>query len=279
MNLISFMSANFVARQLNYNMPLNQWMAGDAATQAWFRPLESFEQRFDELLGEVAALGFTAIDIWLAHLHPNWATTDHIALAQTLLAKHNLQVASLAGGFGNTRDEVECSCLLANALGTTVLGGGSGLLTADRKLLVAILKHHGVRLGLENHPEKSAQELSEKINASDATGDDNSGEGTIGAAVDTGWFGTQGFDAALGLLELRDHLFHVHLKDVRAVGGHETCKLGKGIVHIRQCVEALQRLGYTGAISIEHEPEHFDPREDCRAGLKQVQRWLAEGNQ
>jgi L-ribulose-5-phosphate 3-epimerase len=84
MNLISFMSANFVARQLNYNMPLNQWAVGDGATQAWFRPLESFEQRFDELLGEVAALGFTAIDIWLAHLHPNWATRDHIAVATCL---------------------------------------------------------------------------------------------------------------------------------------------------------------------------------------------------
>jgi L-ribulose-5-phosphate 3-epimerase len=272
MNVISFMSANFVARQLNYNMPLNQWMAGDRATQEWFRPLESFEQRFDELLGEVAALGFSAIDIWLPHLHPNWATSEHIATAQLLLTKHNLQVASLAGGFGNTRDEVERSCLLANALGTTVLGGNSGLLKTDRKLLVAILKHHGVRLGIENHPEKTPQELLEKINASA----DHSGEGTIGAAVDTGWFGTQGFDAALALLELRAHLFHIHLKDVRALGGHETCRLGKGVVPIRQCIQTLRRLDYTGALSVEHEPEHFDPREDCRAGLKQLQRWLAE---
>jgi hypothetical protein len=33
----------------------------------------------------------------------------------------------------------------------------------------------------------------------------------------------------------------------------------------------LQRLGYAGAIAVEHEPETFDPTEDIRA----MREWLA----
>ena len=41
MNTISFMSANYVARQVNYQMT-EGWMQGDAAPNAYFRPLDTF---------------------------------------------------------------------------------------------------------------------------------------------------------------------------------------------------------------------------------------------
>ena len=65
---LSFVTANFVARQLDYRMEKG-WMQGDDATQAWFSPLATFAERFDAMLGEVKALGFSAIDLWAAHLH------------------------------------------------------------------------------------------------------------------------------------------------------------------------------------------------------------------
>jgi L-ribulose-5-phosphate 3-epimerase len=265
-NQISFMSANFVARQLNYQMT-EGWAQGDRATNAYFQPIDTFAQRFAALLAEIQTMGFTALDLWLPHLNPHWATTEHIATAQELLAQHGLTVTSLAGGFGATRTEVEASCRLAQALGTTILGGNSGLLATDRALLVAILHDHGVRLGIENHPEKTPQELLAKIG--------DSGDGVIGACVDTGWFGTHGFDAAFALVELRNHLVHIHLKDVLAAGGHESCRYGRGVVPIRLCLDTLDRIGYTGPISVEHEPEHGDPTEDCKANLRMVRRWLS----
>ena len=33
---------------------------------------------------------------------------------------------------------------------------------------------------------------------------------------------------------------------------------------MRECVRALEQIGYEGAISIEHEPETFDPTDDLR---------------
>lgn len=265
MKPISFMSANFVARQVNYHMT-DGWMQGDRATNDYFRPLATFAARFDLLLNEVAELGFQAIDIWTGHLNPLWATAEHVAIAKDLLNKHQLQLASLAGGFGSTAAEFARSCQIANELGTSVLGGGAALLTTDRASVLNILAEHKVRLGLENHPEKTPQILRSKI------GDDH--RGLLGACVDTGWFGTQGYDAAQALSELADSLVHVHLKDVLAAGAHQTCRFGLGVVPIERCVQTLQQIGYQGGLSIEHEPEEYDPRPDCAAGLRMVQGWI-----
>jgi sugar phosphate isomerase/epimerase len=268
MNTLSFMTANYVARQLDYNMT-EGWMQGDRATNDYFRPLETYAQRLEAMLGEIQALGFTAIDLWLAHLHFSWAAAEHIAIARTLLQSFGFSVSSLAGGFGATRAEFEAVCRMAAELHAPVLGGNTALLQNDRASMVDILADHGLVFGLENHPEKNAAEILAKIG--------DGAEGRIGVCLDTGWFGTYGYDAAQAIAEIGSHLAHVHLKDVLAAGSHETCRYGRGCVPIQACVAALRRTGYAGGISIEHEPEHYNPNEDCRANLLMVQGWLADG--
>jgi L-ribulose-5-phosphate 3-epimerase len=265
-NTISFMTANFVARQVNYHMT-GGWSQGNDATDDYFRPIATFAERFDIYLADVRRMGFNAIDLWIPLLNPAWATDDHINQAARILQSHNMPVVSLAGGFGASPAEFEASCRLAKALNIPVLGGMTPLVMQDRPAVVGLLKEYDLKLGIENHPEKTPQELLDRIGTD--------GEGVIGTAVDTGWFGTHDYDAALALRELRDHLFHVHLKDVLAPGGHETCRYGRGCVPIEACVEALKEIGYTGAISVEHEPESFDPTEDCIACREMLEGWLA----
>src|SRR4029453_15511263 len=93
----------------------------------------------------------------------SWATDEHIALAQQELADRQLPVTSLAGWFGSTRDEFERSCALAVALGAQVLGGRTAMLEKDRPFAIATLKRHGLRLGIENHPEKTPDDLLAQI--------------------------------------------------------------------------------------------------------------------
>jgi sugar phosphate isomerase/epimerase len=123
-----------------------------------------------------------------------------------------------------------------------------------------------VRFGYENHPERTSAELLDKI------GDED--EDVIGACLDTGWFGTYGYDAAQALREVGPRLIYLHLKDVAAKGGHDTVRLGTGVVPVKACVQVVKELGYKGGISIEHEPEHFNPDEDVKAGLELVREWL-----
>src|SRR5919199_3733044 len=206
-NPISLMSPISVARQVGYHMT-EGWGRGERATNAYFRPLETFGQRFEDLLTAVRAMGFDTIDIWTAHLNWAWATDRHIAIARDLLERHALAVASLAAGFGATADEFEAACRLAVALHTKVLGGSAPFYDAQREAAIATLDRHDLKLGIENHP---GVETPEQMLAKLGDG----GRGRIGTTVDTGWYGTVGLDAAPAIEQLGADVFHVHLKDVR----------------------------------------------------------------
>jgi sugar phosphate isomerase/epimerase len=185
-----------------------------------------------------------------------------------LLDQHGLKVTSLAGGLGSTLEELEANCRLADALKIPLLAGRmTPELANSQTAVLSILQRYDLKWGLENHPEKDAAELLAQL------GDD--AHGRIGVALDTGWFGTQGYNAAEAILELQAHLLGLHLKDVLAPGGHDTCRYGQGCVPIEACVKALKQLGYDGVITIEHEPALFDPSEDLRANLKLLKTWLA----
>jgi L-ribulose-5-phosphate 3-epimerase len=267
-NTVSFISANFVARELGYNMT-EGWMQGDAATQAFYAPLETFGERFDAMLAEVAAMGFTAIDLWGAHLNPAWVSDAHLQIARGLLDAHGLKVTALAAWSGSL-EQLEGFCRVAVAVGSPVIGGGAPLLKEFRSEAVTMLKKYNIKLALENHPEKTSAEMFAQI----ADG----GDGMIGTACDTGWWGTQGYDAAQAIRELKGHLMAVHLKDIQAAGAHDTCKFGLGVVDIQACVQAMREIGYTGPIGIEHEPEHHDPTQDILQSKAMLETWMKGGN-
>lgn len=278
MNLLSFMTANFVARELNYDMR-NGWGSGDAAAQNWFKPLPTFKERFGQMLDEIVALGYKRVDLWTAHLHWEWTTPAHLGAARECLQARGLTVASYAGHFGDSVAEFEAACLLCTALDIPILGGGSGLLQTDRPAMVRLLRKHGRLLAIENHPETSARALLDTIGESDTD--------VLGLAVDTGWFATQGADVVACLREAMPRVRHIHLKDVlppaAAVSGypfrdmgHETCCLGDGVVPVREVLALLQQGGYRGDISIEHEPEVGSPHAACQVSRERVEGWMKE---
>jgi sugar phosphate isomerase/epimerase len=258
-NRIAFMTANYVARETGYAM--QGWGHGDRETQAAFAPLPTYRERLRELLAGIRALGFDTIDLWGAHLGPDWATDEHVSVAVDELGRSGLGVSTYATWIGPSN--VERSSEIARGLGTSVIGGG---FSGEVEELVPILRRHGVVLAVENHPEKTPAEVLEKIGR---------GEGTLAATVDTGWWGTQGYDAAQAIRELAGDVAHVHLKDVRAVGEpHDTCRWGEGVVDIEACVRVLRELGYAGALAVEHEPEDHDPGEECRAMRVELEEML-----
>lgn len=259
MNRIAYMTANEVARETGWAM--SGWGHGDRTTNEAYAPLETYGERIDALLGAARALGFDTVDLWGAHLNTDWATAEHVELAREALRRHGLVVATYATWIGP--GNVERACELTRELGSTVIGGG---FSGDAAAIVPVLRAHGVTLGIENHPERTPAEVLAKI---------EQGDGALAATVDTGWWGTQGYDAARAIEELGEHVVHVHLKDVLAVGEpHETCPWGEGVVDVEACVHALQQLGYEGALAVEHEPEDHDPREEARAMRERLEGWL-----
>jgi sugar phosphate isomerase/epimerase len=260
------MSANFVARETGYRMT-EGWSQGDTATNTYFQPLATFRPRFDQLLATVRALGFDAVDIWTGHLNWTWASPEHLAIAQDLLRQHGLTVTSYAGSYGSTLTEFEAACRVAQGLGTRILGGTLPLWTRDRASALATLRRYDLVLAIENHPGTlTPDEMLAAI------GEDV--QGTVGTAVDTGWYGTAGIDAVQAIQNLGSQIMHVHLKDVVAPGSHDTCRFGRGCVPVEACVRTLLSAGYRGPISVEHEPSEYDPSDDCAANLALLRTWV-----
>lgn len=258
--MISFMTANFVARETGWAM--HGWGHGDRLTNEAFAPIETFAARFNGLLEDVRALGFDSVDLWGAHLNPDWATDEHVAIAQDALLAHGVTVTTYGAWIG--AGNVARACELAQAVGTSVIGAG---FSGDAGQLASVLREHGITLAVENHPEQTPAEVLAKIEA---------GDGTMATTVDTGWWATQGYDPARAIEELDGHVAHVHLKDVlRAGEPHDTCAWGDGIVDVEACVATLRRSDYTGAYTVEHEPENRDPSAEIVAMREQLEGWLA----
>lgn len=242
----------------------------------WFGPLATYEERLDGLLREITGLGFKAVDLWAPHLHWRWSTLEHIAAARRLVARHGVVVRSYAAWIGGGAADLHAACRLCAAMDIPVIAGYCELFSRDRAAAVSILREHGIRFAYENHAEHGAAELVSRL----GTGD----EDVVGIVLDTGWCGTHGWDPLDLLRGFGARVFAVHLKDVKArrpekTGmelvdmGHESCRLGEGIVPVRAVAEALAAADFRGPVSLEHEPELFDPGEDLRAGLRAFQDW------
>ena len=148
--------------------------------------------RIDEVFAAIAAAGFGALDLWLAHLNWRWATPEHVRIARDALDRHGLRVVSLAGNFGATAAELESACS-SPTRSTSTCSAAWVTCSGTTGPGPVVLRDHGVRFGYENHPETSPQEVLALIGDADDV---------LGAAVDTGWWATQGYDPVQALRDL-----------------------------------------------------------------------------
>ena len=267
MNTISFITANFVAREVGYAIT-EGWHQGNNATNDYFRSIDTFPKRFDALLKEIKKLGFTSIDLWVSHLHWAWATKKHTKVANSLISKHRLKVVSMAGRFGATRLEFEAACQLANAMEVRTLIGTAPFLNINREEAVAILRKYRLEFARVNQQETSAEQLLNKI------GYDN--HDIIGVAIDTGWYSILGDGLLDAIEELAPNLKVVQLKNLKKADDTATSSYNKGSVPIQKCVEKLKEIRFNGAITVEHHPYDRDPCEECRENLEILKSWLKE---
>jgi sugar phosphate isomerase/epimerase len=256
----SLVTASFVTRELGFGS-MTDWSEGDTATQKFLAPADTYPERIDILLGEIADLGFQTIDLWGAHLHYSWATDFHFDAIRGSLERHGIEVNSLAA-WCHSVEALEGFCRVANEVGAGIIGGGSPLLTEDRADALAILADNKVRFAIENHPERSTGEVLSVIGGSE----------WLGSCADSGWWAIQGVDPPTAFQELGEQIITVHLKDVDASTG-KGVRPGTGSARVVECLEVLENIGYDGAVGIEHEPDGWDPTDDLRAGYRMLENW------
>jgi L-ribulose-5-phosphate 3-epimerase len=263
---VSFITANYVAREIGYR-GWTDWGAADRATvEAFHGP--RFGQKFDELCGLVVDAGFQHVDLWVAHLNPFVATDSMVDEAAAILKARGLEVVAYTGGLGRPeqmpREQAERVYRVARAIGAPLLG--VGLHPSNARLAYDLGREYGIRYAIENHPERTPQELLARIG--------DYGE-WIGVTEDTGFWPRFGYDPVKATRELKDHLFHVHLKQVRETAdGWDSCAYDEGVIDIPAVVEVLKEVGYAGALSVEHEPRDDDPTAAVTRSAEQLRALL-----
>ena len=138
--------------------------------------------------------------------------------------------------------------------------------------IMDVFEQEGVRFGLEVHPTEIAYDFVTTRKALDAI--DRRPE--FGINFDPSHFAHQFLDSAAFVEEFGDRIYHVHVKDSRKtldgrksiLGGHlnfgesqrgwDFVSPGHGDVDFESLFRALNRIGYTGPLSIEWEDSGMD---------------------
>lgn len=239
---IAFNTANLVARITGYRYLGAEWGTQHDRTAAAMN-----EREWAKICTEIAAGGYDAVEVWLAHCDPRFTDEQRARAYRKILDDHGLAPIGLAGAL------TDGSARICQWMGIPAANGGFWGTSLEEARRIAAAT--GLKCNYENHPEKSVEEIIGRIDG---------GGPAIGVCLDMGWLGTNGINAESAVRTLGPLVRHVHVKDVKAAGEHETCPLGTGCVGIAGAIRALKETGYQGWYSWEDEPEDRNPMEIAR---------------
>ena len=123
-------------------------------------------------------------------------------------------------------------------------------------LLDKLVKEYDIKLALHNHgPEdKNFPTPYEAYSAA------KNFDKRIGLCVDVGHCARAGKDPARAILDCRDRVFDVHLKDIHAlVKNGKAIEVGRGVLDIAAILKALIAINFTGNVGFEYEKDASDP--------------------
>ncbi len=145
---------------------------------------------------------------------------------------------------------------------------------ADRwNPILDVFDEEGIKFGLEVHPTEIAFDIASAEMAIDAL----NGRKTFGFNYDPSHFGYQGVDYVGFIHKFGDRIYHAHMKDVwwspiakesGVFGGHTNFgdqrrfwdfrSIGRGSINFEEIIRALNRIGYSGPLSVEWEDSGMD---------------------
>lgn len=250
---ISFVTANLVAKVSGYRFELAHWGDQHAKTIA-----ATDAGAWRSICREIAAHGFKAIEIWEAHAAPEVMDREHAAIWKSIMEDQGLT----AIGYGGTLSRKTLE--ICQWLDIPQINGWIGNNTPEQATVLC--KEMGVRYNIENHPQKTAQELFDVIGG---------GNEWLGICIDTGWLGTQGVSGPDTIRTCSKLVRHTHIKDVKAAGAHQTCLLGEGVAKVADCIVTLKESGYSGWYSWEDEPEDRNPFDSAVRNRQWIEKQLA----
>jgi sugar phosphate isomerase/epimerase len=157
---------------------------------------------------------------------------------------------------------------------------------ADRWIpILDEFEKQGMKYGLEVHPTEIAFDIASAERALDAVNH----HPAFGFNYDPSHFGYQGVDYVEFIYRFSERIFHVHIKDAKwsdipaeagVFGGHisfgdrrrywDFASPGRGDTNFEEIIRALNRIHYTGPLSVEWEDPGMDREHGAREACEFV---------
>lgn len=208
----------------------------------------------DETIKLLKRLAIGSVSLKDAHL-PMKATPDELKAIVAKFRAAGIEPLS-CGNVGLKNDEPSCRAAFEYAknagIGTMVCAPPVEALP----LLDKLVKEYDIKLALHNHgPEdKHFPTPYDAYNAARKL------DKRIGLCVDVGHCARGGKDPAKAILDLRERVYDIHLKDISSTERNgKPIEVGRGVLDLPAILKALQTIGFTGNVGFEYEKDANDP--------------------
>jgi sugar phosphate isomerase/epimerase len=127
-------------------------------------------------------------------------------------------------------------------------------------------KSHGLRFSIENHTHTLLPDTGSLLRLWDAVPDP-----ALGFNLDAGWIQLEREYPPVAIYKLKGHLMNLHLRDIDGLM-RSFPPIGRGVMDFKAIVQALQRTGYEGFVSLEQDGHRGDPdmKDTCRQYLRTI---------
>jgi sugar phosphate isomerase/epimerase len=229
----------------------------------------------DSSVNEKLILGIASYTFREFNLADTIKMTQQLGIKRISLKSYHLPLTS-------TKEEIKKSALMVRNAGITFYGAGviymKDTAEVDRAFEYAKTAEIDVIIGVPEH--QLLELVEEKVKEYDIkVAIHNHGPGDqryptvksaydrikemdprIGLCVDVGHIKRYGNDPVDEIVEYRDRILDVHVKDVDVASEEgKTVEIGRGIMNIPKILETLMELNYKGTVAFEYEKDEQNP--------------------
>lgn len=231
--------------------------------------------KLPEALRHLQGMGVHYVEFASTHL-PTTANDEQIAETMKLAKETDLKV-SAHGVNAFSKDHAKNKAIFdfAKRLGVRTMTANPQPDADTFASLDKLVAEYDIRIAIHNHGPGA---LYDKLDGVVKIIKDH--DKRIGACVDCGHFLRSGEDPVKCILELKDRVYGVHLKDEKETNTKASANaiLGKGHLDVVGVFKALRQIKFPadGALSLEYEANPMNPIDDMKACLEVVKESIAK---
>lgn len=207
----------------------------------------------DKSIAMMKRLNVSNLSVKEFHMPLN-SSQESINAVKKKLSDAGINMYTVGVIYMRTKEAVDQAFTYAKKAGVNMIVGVPAyewLSYAEEKV-----KEYDIKLAIHNHgPEDklypSPKDIYDRIKNMDAR---------MGLCIDIGHTLRAGVLPEKAVVEYKDRLFDLHIKDVTAMAKDaKSIELGRGAINFPAFVKALRKIKYSGICSIEYEKDMKDP--------------------